>query len=196
VGGQGRSRARRPGMHSRAPASNATVHTKATRASALILPSEPPTMQRMLRARATAAPKSQSRNTSVREVGTGNRPFLHTFADAAAGTAKEVGIAALPLCALQHNPRRQGNTWRPTRQRGCATRGSRTLWLVAVNLLEEGLGIESAGRSRNAGNDREGDQGGYDGLHGSSPRQSAIRTTSLSPLIAVPSEGHPRQSRR
>jgi hypothetical protein len=43
--GQGRSRARRLGRNSRAPASNATVHMKPMRASALILPFEPPTMQ-------------------------------------------------------------------------------------------------------------------------------------------------------
>ena len=37
---------------------------------------------------------------------------------------------------------------------------------LAVLLLVEGLGIERAGQSCNAGENRQGNQGGYDRLHG------------------------------
>jgi len=167
--GQGRSRARRLGMHSRAPASNATAHTKAMRASALILPFEPPIMQKMPRARATAAPKSQSRNTSVREVGTATTLFLYTTPTTPSALRRRWGpwpCRSVPFSTTLGDRATSGDQ----RVSAVAPRaGSRTLWLVAINLLEEGLGIEGAGRSRNAGDDREGDQGGYDGLHGSSP---------------------------
>jgi len=39
----------------------------------------------------------------------------------------------------------------------------------AVLLLEEGLGVGSGNRAGDAGEDRQGNQGGYDGLHGLSP---------------------------
>jgi hypothetical protein len=35
----------------------------------------------------------------------------------------------------------------------------------AVHLRVEGLGVECAGRGCNTGENRQGDQGGYDGLH-------------------------------
>jgi hypothetical protein len=40
---------------------------------------------------------------------------------------------------------------------------------AVVELLVEGLGVEGAGGGRNTGDDRQGNQGGYDGLHGFSP---------------------------
>ena len=53
----------------------------------------------------------------------------------------------------------------------------------AVLLLVEGLGVECAGRGGDAGENRQGDQSGYDGLHGFSPRNSA---TPLLPVIDAP----------
>jgi hypothetical protein len=40
------------------------------------------------------------------------------------------------------------------------------LVVVAVDLLEEGLGVERAGRTGDTGDDRKRNQGGQDGLHG------------------------------
>jgi hypothetical protein len=48
----------------------------------------------------------------------------------------------------------------------------RIVWLVvvAIDLLEEGLGVECCvGRAGDAGDDRKRNQGGQDGLHGISP---------------------------
>ena len=39
----------------------------------------------------------------------------------------------------------------------------------AVELLVEGLGVGSGNRGGDAGKDRQGNQGGYDGLHDLSP---------------------------
>ena len=54
---------------------------------------------------------------------------------------------------------------------------------LAFLLLPEGLGVESVGRASDPGQNRQGDQNGYDRLHG--PHSiCAIRTTPLSTVIA------------
>ena len=52
---------------------------------------------------------------------------------------------------------------------------------VAIHLRVEPLNVESAGRGRNAGENRKSNQGRYDGLHGS--MLQTMRATQLSPVI-------------
>jgi hypothetical protein len=44
----------------------------------------------------------------------------------------------------------------------------------AVLLVVEGPGVGSGDRAGDAGEDRQGDKGGYDGLHGCSPRVGSV----------------------
>src|SRR5262245_18399425 len=54
-----------------------------------------------------------------------------------------------------------------------------------VALLVEGLGVERAGRGRReAGEDEQGDEGGYDGLHDHSPAFLVWSTCSVQSSVA------------
>jgi hypothetical protein len=52
---------------------------------------------------------------------------------------------------------------------------------IAIHLLVHASDVECAGRGRNADENRQGNQGGYDGLHGS--MLQTMRATQLSPVI-------------
>ena len=55
---------------------------------------------------------------------------------------------------------------------------------MTVELAVETLGVEGAGGSGDAGKDRHGEQGGYDGLHGFSPVVGLLfRISSLSVFV-------------
>jgi hypothetical protein len=61
---------------------------------------------------------------------------------------------------------------------------SKALLRLAVLLLVEGLGVERAGRSCDAGENRQGDQSGYEGLHGSILQ--TMQAAQLLPVIDEP----------
>lgn len=64
-----------------------------------------------------------------------------------------------------------GEKGKEARKHACAPPRHRlsALVVIAVDLLEEGLGVEGVGRAGDAGDDRKRNQGGQDGLHGNSP---------------------------
>src|SRR5262245_47636381 len=97
-----------------------------------------------------------------------------------------ISVGALMQDAHRWEVRRRALSQLPSQSGSCRDPVGQALVGHAVQLLEQGLGVDCAGRGCDAGENRQGDQGGYDGLHGCPPGNWAtprcLPTSSHAPL--------------